>query len=58
MAYPDDFTMFSLITDCPSGRDYDQEIDNLILVQENFEERLMFLEIENEKSGRTWKVFI
>lgn len=58
MVYPNDYTNFSFITDCPSAMDYDEEINNLKYITNENNERILYLEISNKYSNRKWRVFI
>ena len=58
MAYPDEYTSFSFQTDCPSAMDYELEITQLITKTDEHEERIEFIEINNEFSNKVWKVYI
>ena len=58
MPYPDEYTNFSFQTECPSAMDYEQEINNLIVQNEEHDERIEYIEVNAELSNKTWKVFI
>lgn len=56
--YPEEFTTFEFITECPNAMDYEEEIIKLQELTIEHTEKLDVLDVDVDNSRKHWKVFI